>query len=94
MMTAKQQWLKERTKAVIRMNKKRATWERDPETSVRIGWQRWTSYYRKETINYLKTEADKQAVYVMDLLEDIINDYKRRTDGCQTAPSDSTSKHG
>lgn len=75
-MKAKQQWLKERTKSLIR--KKRATWEREPETSVRIGWQRWTTYYRKETISYLKTESDKQGVFVMDLLEDIINDYKNR----------------
>lgn len=75
-MKAKQQWLKERTKSLVR--KKRPTWEREPETSVRIGWQRWTTYYRKETISFLKTESDKQGVFVMDLLEDIINDYKNR----------------
>ncbi len=75
-MKAKQQWLKERTKSLVR--KKRPTWEREPETSVRIGWQRWTTYYRKETINYLKQTANNDNVFVMDLLEDIINDYKNR----------------
>lgn len=75
-MKAKQQWLKIRAKSLVR--KKRPTWERDPETSVRVGWQRWTTYYRKETINYLKKQASKEHVFVMDLLEDIINDYKKR----------------
>lgn len=75
-MKAKQQWLKTRAKTLVR--KKRQTWERDPETSVRVGWQRWTTYYRKETINYLKKQATKEHVFVMDLLEDIINDYKKR----------------
>lgn len=75
-MKAKQQWLKTRAKTLVR--KKRPTWERDPETSVRVGWQRWTTYYRKETINYLKKQAIKEHVFVMDLLEDIINDYKKR----------------
>jgi ribosome recycling factor len=75
-MKAKQQWLKTRAKTLVR--KKRPTWERDPETSVRVGWQRWTTYYRKETINYLKKQATKEHVFVMDLLEDIINDYKKR----------------
>lgn len=75
-MKAKRQWLKERTKSLVR--KKRPTWEREPETSVRIGWQRWTTYYRKDTINYLKQTANTENVFVMDLLEDIINDYKNR----------------
>ena len=75
-MKAKQQWLKTRAKTLVR--KKRPTWGRDPETSVRVGWQRWTTYYRKESINYLKKQATKEHVFVMDLLEDIINDYKKR----------------
>lgn len=75
-MKAKQQWLKTRTKSAIK--RVRGTWEREPETSVRIGWQRYTTYYRKDSINWLRETADSKGVFLMDLIEDIINDYKSR----------------
>lgn len=51
---------------------------RERSTKVRPGWQRFTTYYTTQNIEYIKTEADKQNVYVMDLLAEIISEYKIR----------------
>ena len=59
--------------------KKQLTKERS--TKVRPGWQRFTTYYTTQNIEYIKTEADKQNVYVMDLLAEIISEYKIRHKG-------------
>lgn len=68
-------------KKTTRPRKKRETWEREPETSVRVGWQRWTTYYRKDSLAYLRALSDKRCVYVMDLLEEVISEYRKRHKG-------------
>lgn len=62
----------------IRRKKKKQSWQRDQEQHVRQGWQRWTTYYRKESISFLKAQAQHKEMFVMDLLEEIINEYKNR----------------
>ena len=66
-------------KKTVKQRKKRRTWEREPETSVRVGWQRWTTYYRKESLAYLRKLADNNSMYVMDALEEIISEHKQRS---------------
>ena len=45
-------------------------------TKVRPGWQRWTTYYSTESIEYVKTEAARREMWVMDLIAEMIDGYK------------------
>lgn len=47
-------------------------------TKVRPGWQRFTTYYSTQDIEYVKTEASNRKIYVMDLIAEMIHDYKER----------------
>ena len=47
-------------------------------TKVRPGWQRWTTYYSTQDIEYVKTEASNRKIYVMDLIAEMIHGYKER----------------
>jgi len=47
-------------------------------TKVRPGWQRFTTYYSTQDIEYVKTEASNRKIYVMDLIAEMIHGYKER----------------
>lgn len=47
-------------------------------TKVRPGWQRFTTYYSTQDIEYVKTEATRREMYVMDLIAEMIHEYKTR----------------
>jgi hypothetical protein len=46
-------------------------------TKVRPGWQRWTTYYSKEAIEYVKKESVRRKMYVMDLIAEMIDGYRK-----------------
>jgi len=48
-------------------------------TKVRPGWKRFTTYYSHENIEYIKTEAAKRKMWVMDVIAEMIDGAIRRT---------------
>lgn len=75
----KQQWLKERTKAVIYEKKGTKKINRTNQKDyTRVGWKRYTTYLNIDSMNWLFDLAVKRQVFVMDLLEDILRDYRNK----------------
>ncbi len=46
-------------------------------TKVRPGWQRFTTYYSTQSVEYIKVEAARRKMYVMDLIAEMIDGYKK-----------------
>ena len=57
--------------------KKKTTWERDGDT--RLGWIRFTNYIREDNLRWLKTYADNNGYFLMDLLDDVITKFRNRS---------------
>jgi hypothetical protein len=53
-------------------------WEKEQEKWVRAGWQRYTTYYQKELLAYLKKRSSERQMHVMDLLAEILNEYRKQ----------------
>lgn len=46
---------------------------------ARPGFQRWTSHVRLENIKAIKVFAAKNKLYVMDIIDGLINDWRKKT---------------
>lgn len=56
-------------------------------TKVRPGWQRFTTYYSTQSVEYIKTEAARRQIYVMDLIAEMIDGYKKSIRGTNSGSS-------
>ena len=45
---------------------------------VRAGWERYTTYLRKEHIAWLKQESQTRAIFLMEVLDEILKNYIKR----------------
>jgi hypothetical protein len=64
----KRQLLKSRTERAIKIER---------STKVRPGWHRYTTYYSSESVAYIKAEAARREMWVMDLIAEMIDGYKK-----------------
>lgn len=61
-----------------RRKKKKRDWKRDDAKHVRDGWKRHTTYYRIESIIYLQEISTSTGQFLMDVIEDVINYYRKK----------------
>ena len=59
----------------MKARKTKQIYERDG--TIRAGWRRFTTYYQNDMVNFLKTYADNNNVFVMDLINDILEKWRR-----------------
>lgn len=74
---AKRNWFKERADAVR-------------STAVREGYQRYTSYFDTQLLNWVKEEARRRDMWVTDVIGEALNEYKKRADRRQGKAGDSS----
>ena len=61
---------------MVKAKKKKQEYEREAE--VRAGWKRHTTYFRREYVDYLKTYANNNNLFVMDVIDEIFGKWIKK----------------